>query len=113
MPLDFVAVDFETANHNPWSVCAIGVAFVRDGRVSQALHLLVRPPSSLFVPVVCVHGLAWRDVRRQPTFAEVWSDLGPRLKGEILVAHSASFDRRVLSASLRRFRLRHALNDFV
>lgn len=113
MPLNFAAVDFETANHDPSSVCAIGIAFVRSGRVSETLHLLVRPPSRVFVPVVCVHRMTWGDVRHEPCFADVWSEIGPRLRREVLVAHSAAFDKRILAACLRRFRIAYNVNDFI
>ena len=113
MPLDFAAVDFETANYNPWSVCSVGVAFVQDGQVSETLHFLVRPPSRVFVPMVCVHRLTWDDVRHEASFAEVWAQLAPRLKHKVLFAHSASFDKRVLEACAKRFRIPRSAYPFV
>ena len=32
---DFAAIDFETANEQPSSVCSIGVVIVRDGEISD------------------------------------------------------------------------------
>ena len=29
---DFIAIDFETANQEPSSVCSVGVVMVRDGQ---------------------------------------------------------------------------------
>lgn len=31
---DFVAIDFETANQQPSSVCSVGVVMVRDGQIA-------------------------------------------------------------------------------
>ena len=31
---DFIAIDFETANQEPSSVCSVGVVMVRDGQRS-------------------------------------------------------------------------------
>ena len=31
--MDFAAIDFETANECPSSVCSVGVVIVRDGRI--------------------------------------------------------------------------------
>ena len=42
--LDFVAVDFETANGKRESACAVGVAVVRNGRVQSSDSWLVKPP---------------------------------------------------------------------
>ena len=30
---NFNAIDFETANENPSSVCSVGIVFVRDGEI--------------------------------------------------------------------------------
>ncbi len=32
---DFAAIDFETANEQPSSVCSVGVVIVRDGEISD------------------------------------------------------------------------------
>ena len=32
---DFAAIDFETANEHPSSVCSVGVVIVRDGEISD------------------------------------------------------------------------------
>ncbi len=43
MTLDFVALDFETANSYGGSPCAVGLTRVRGGRVAQQTHLLMQP----------------------------------------------------------------------
>ena len=40
---DFVAIDFETANNEPSSICSVGIVVVRDGVVQHRQHRLVRP----------------------------------------------------------------------
>lgn len=44
MGLDFVAVDFEIADYDPSSACAIGLAFVHDGRLTESMSYLRRRP---------------------------------------------------------------------
>ena len=112
MGLDFVAVDFEIANHNPWSACALGLAFVRDGHISASTAYLIRPPSRQFV-FTRVHHLTWKDVCDAPTFADLWDDLGDRVRSEILVAHNAVFDRAVLCECLRHYGIRYRSNPFL
>jgi len=41
--MDFIAIDFETANSNRSSICSIGLAFVENGRLTGSDHILVRP----------------------------------------------------------------------
>ncbi len=110
----FVAIDFETANNDPTSVCAIGLAFVRKGKVQETFHQLIRPPTRRFSPFnVELHGISWEDVRSEPDFREVWRDLRDRIADDVLVAHSAGFERRVFTACSAAFRMRPPSNDFV
>ncbi len=114
MALRFVAIDFETANTDRTSVCAVGLAVVRDGQIVGTTYRLVRPPTRYFHPAfVDVHGLSWEDVHRAPDFRDVWEEIGPLVKREVLVAHVAHFDRDVLAASLKAYRIRHSPNEFV
>lgn len=43
MGLNFTALDFETANPNRSSACAVGLAKVRDGQVVDTFSTLVKP----------------------------------------------------------------------
>ena len=94
----FVAIDFETADYEPDSVCAIGLVKVVGNRVVKRKHYLVRPPRrEIFF--THIHGIEWRHIHRKPTFKQLW----PKLKSffsdvEFIAAHYASFDRRVLYA---------------
>ena len=98
---NFAAIDFETANYDRDSACAVGITIVQAGRVTDRICRLIRPPGREF-RFTHIHGLTWEDVRAAPTFAEVWTDLAPALvKLEFLAAHNAAFDRSVLAACLR------------
>jgi DNA polymerase III subunit epsilon len=100
-----LALDFETACHAPDSACALGLALVEDGRVVREDAFLIRPPEPEF-SFTWVHGLRWEDVRGAPSFDAAWGRLGPWLEGvDWLAAHNASFDRSVLAACCRTYRL--------
>ena len=60
-PSNFAAIDFETANHNRDSACAVGVAIVQAGQISSLERYLIRPPTQEF-RFTHIHGLTWRDV---------------------------------------------------
>ena len=38
---DFIAIDFETANQEPSSVCSVGVVMVRDGQIVDSFYSLI------------------------------------------------------------------------
>jgi DNA polymerase-3 subunit epsilon len=40
---DFAAIDFETANYNPSSICSVGVVIVRNGEILDKIYRLIRP----------------------------------------------------------------------
>jgi DNA polymerase-3 subunit epsilon len=94
----FVAIDFETANHESTSACAVGLVRVAAGRIEKEAAFLIRPPSARFF-FTHIHGLTWNDVKDAPTFAELWPEVARFLHGaRFLAAHNAPFDRSVLNA---------------
>ena len=97
--MDIVALDFETSGYAPDSACSLGmVRFGGDGAAATWHHLL-RPPSRR-VCFTHIHGLTWGMLRDQPSFAELWDEIGGFMAGAgLLVAHNAPFDRAVLEAS--------------
>ncbi len=94
----FIAIDFETADHGHDSACAIGIVRVVGGRVTDASHYLIRPPRSSFL-FSYVHGITWDDVKDEPTFGELWTELSKKFHGaDYFAAHNKGFDRTVLRA---------------
>lgn len=96
---DFVAIDFETANSDPSSICSVGIVVVREGRVQHRVHRLVRPvPNYYSFHNTRVHGMTRRDTDFQVGFPMVWRELQPMFAGLPFVAHNAPFEQRCLRA---------------
>jgi len=96
--MELVAIDFETADNGRDSACAIGLARIIDGEVTEQAYYLIRPPRREFF-YTHIHGLTWGDVAAEPTFAEIWPRLEEFIGGaDYLAAHNAGFDRGVLAA---------------
>jgi DNA polymerase III subunit epsilon len=93
-----MAIDFETANYNRNSACALGLVKVEHDRiVHQSVHL-IRPPQNRFV-FTYLHGITWEDVRNEPTFGQLWHQIAHHFRDiDFVVAHNKSFDRSVLAA---------------
>lgn len=103
---DFVALDFETANRNSASVCAVGLAFVENGKVVANPSWLVRPPRSYFDPdFIKIHGITPERVSEAPEFGDLWPQLNACLAGRLVIAHNAAFDIDVLISAMKHFRL--------
>ena len=99
VPLDFTAIDFETANSSNASACAVGLVRVRDGRVVETAGWLIRPPAGhdvFFELNVRIHGIRPEDVAGAATWTEQLSRLASFAGDDVLVAHNAGFDMAVL-----------------
>ena len=96
--VSFLAIDFETADYGRDSACAVGLVRVEEECVVQRSTYLIRPPRRDFV-FTYIHGITWEDVKKAPSFGELWPVIRPIFRGvDFLVAHNASFDRGVLDA---------------
>jgi DNA polymerase-3 subunit epsilon len=104
MPLNFTAIDFETANNAAASPCAVGMVRVRDGQIVDSLALLIQPPypNDWFSEFnIKVHGIRPSDVSDAPTWTEALTMMLEFIDGDTLVAHNAGFDMGVLKDSAR------------
>ena len=102
MPLDFTAIDFETANGSAASACSVGLVKVRDGRVVDTASWLIRPPlghDEFLEWNVRIHGIMAVDVADAPLWSEQLHDLESFAENDPLVAHNAGFDMGVIAAA--------------
>ena len=95
----FVAIDFETANHEPDSACALGLVIVERGKVVREHSWLLDPEEDFDPRFIEIHGIGPDEVAGERTFDELWPELEPLLGGRTVAAHNASFDRWVLLRS--------------
>lgn len=99
---DFCAIDFETANNQPSSVCSVGIVLVRDGKIVGREYRLIRPEPDYYQSFCTrVHGLTTADTQAAAPFPVVWAELSPLIGDLPLVAHNARFDAGCLRAACR------------
>ena len=103
---NFAAIDFETANEQPCSVCSVGVVVVRGGEIVDTFYSLIKPEPEYY-RWFCqrVHGLGPADTDGAPVFPQVWRQIAPRIEGLPLVAHNARFDEGCLKAVFRVYQM--------
>lgn len=93
-----VAIDFETSAWRGACACAIGMARMENLQIVATYYSLIQPPSSR-VYFTDIHGLTWKDLKNQRTFAEIWPEIAHFISdAKYLIAHNANFDRNVLTA---------------
>lgn len=99
----FVAIDVETANNHPTSICAIGAVRVVDGMITDRFYELVKPEPEYYFRYFTeeIHGISRSDTENARVFSEVWRDVD-RLIGELpLVAHNKRFDENCIRQAHR------------
>ncbi|MET0734796.1 MAG: 3'-5' exonuclease [Microbacterium sp.] len=99
MPLDFTAIDFETANSSNASACAVGLVRVRGGEIVEKTGWLIQPPAGhdrFFDLNTRIHGIRAEDVVGAMTWTEQLAGLAAFTGDDVLVAHNAGFDMAVI-----------------
>ena len=100
MPINFTAIDFETANSSSASACSVGLVKVRDSVVVDTAYWLIRPPAGhdeFTEWNTRIHGIVAGDVKNALAWSEQLPDLVAFADGDTLVAHNAQFDMGVIA----------------
>ncbi len=104
--MNFVALDFETANETRNSACSIGLVRVENGIVTDRYYTLIKPEPLRFSPWnIKIHGITPKAVADAPTFDAAWPDIQRFIGSSTVVAHNASFDMSVLRHTLDQYGL--------
>lgn len=107
--MNFVSIDFETANYSRVSICAAGMAVFVDGVLTEAPYWLVRPPRGhgwFRDDFIECHGLTHLDVLDAPEFTAIAPEFLSRLtRSDLVIAHNAEFDIGHLRGVLAHFGL--------
>src|SRR3954467_7110298 len=101
---EYVCVDTET-NGRPGDDCElteVGAVLVGGGELHERFESLVRVERPLSRGIERFTGITQRMVDEAPPASEVLPRLKAMVEGRVLVAHSASFDRRVLAQAYER-----------
>lgn len=99
--MNFIAIDFETANSNRSSICSVGIAIVENGKLMGTEHIYVKPTPNYYDSFnTCLHGICDSDTKNEKTFKQQWKDLKQHFHNKTIIAHNASFDCSVLRYTL-------------
>lgn len=104
--MDFVAIDFETANHQLDSACSLGIVSVKKGVIEYQHEYLINPECIFDENNIMIHGIIPSVVEKAPTFPEIWDEIYEIINGRIVFAHAADFDISVLKAMINRYNLK-------
>ncbi len=97
--LSFTALDFETANSDRSSACAVGAVKVRNGQVVETFRSLIHPPDdacTFHTVNSSIHGLSAVSVINAPEWPEIFPEFRSFVDGDLVVGHNVIFDVSVL-----------------
>lgn len=110
---DFAAIDFETANGKPTSVCSVGIVIVKNGKIQDKFYSLIHPePNYYGYYNTKVHGLTAQDTENAPLFPDVWKKIAPKISGLSLVAHNKGFDENCLKKVFKTYNMDYPEYNF-
>lgn len=102
--MDYIAIDFETANSKLDSACSIGIVGVENDKVLFQKHYLINPKTEFNSYNIAIHNIKPEDVINSPDFKELWGEIKEYFNG-IVIAHNASFDLAVLKTLIEKYQL--------
>lgn len=104
--MNFVAIDFETANEKRNSPCSIGIVVVENGEIIEKVHHLIKPKEMRFMPInIGIHGIRPSMVKDELEFDKVWEKIKHYFNDNLIIAHNASFDISVLRKTLELYNI--------
>ena len=75
--LDYIAIDFETANQFKNSACSVGLVRFINGKETDSCYSLIHPAKMYFIPEWTrdIHHISYEYVRDKPYFPEIWDTM--------------------------------------
>lgn len=104
--MNFIAIDFETANEKRNSPCSIGLVVIKNGQVVKKIHHLIKPREMRFMPInIGIHGIRPAMVENEPEFDVIWDKIKHYFDNSLIIAHNAAFDISVLRNTLELYNI--------
>ena len=111
--MNFISIDFETANDNLLSACALGVVEFENSTMRSENHLLINPPyfqRRLKEENYNIHKIPYDLYSKSSSFKAVWSNLTNDMEniikpGTVFICFNAIFDVSVLTNLLNKYNL--------
>lgn len=103
---DFIAIDVETANYSPSSICSIGCVKVKNGGIVDSYYSLVHPEPDWYVRrFTAIHGLSDEHTFDAPPFDKIWREIIEWSGNLPFVAHNAAFDYKCICEAAKIYQL--------
>jgi DNA polymerase-3 subunit epsilon len=103
--MEFVAIDFETANADMSSICQIGLVHFKVGLLQEEWKTYVDPEDFFDEINISIHGIDETTVKGAPNLHDISSRICSYLDNRIAVCHT-HFDRVALYKACEKYSMR-------
>lgn len=106
---DFVALDCEKANNEATSLCSIGIACFKNGKVVKQKEYIIRPVPCRFYKGIedagktTYHGVKLDIYKRACSIKDLWPRIYRYIKDEIITGHNINGDYLTIKAALAHY----------
>src|SRR3989344_6263820 len=104
--MEFAAIDVETANADMSSICQIGVAVFRNGRLVEEWKTYIDPEDYFDGINISIHGIDESTVKGAPVISDVSREIYRFLDDHVSVCHT-HFDRVAIQQAFEKYKLRY------
>lgn len=112
--MNFVAIDFETANSNRSSPCSLGISVVENSEIVFEKEWLIKPYNNHYNQKnIEIHNITPEMTINEPEFYQLWDEIKPYLENKLILAHNANnMEYKVLKNTLELYKIPFNELDF-
>ena len=112
--MNFVAIDFETANSNRSSPCSLGISLVENSEIVLEKEWLIKPYNNHYNQKnIEIHNITPEMTINEPEFYQLWDEIKPYLENKLILAHNANnMEYKVLKNTLELYKIPFNELDF-
>ena len=103
--MDFIALDFETANQKMSSPCSIGIVIVKNDVIVDTIYTLINPEDKFSSKNTEVHGITALSVVDKETFPTIWKRVERWFRHYPVVSHNVAFEKSVIEKTTKRYKI--------
>lgn len=104
---DFIAIDCEKASNKPASLCSIGIACFKHGKIKDTKEYIIKPyPFEFYNGAVIndtYHGVPLSVYENAPTIDKVWLRISKYFNKGVLVGHGINGDLQAVQLALEHY----------
>lgn len=103
--MDFITIDFETADRANSAPCEMSIVLVENGQITEEKTYRINPECEFSPFAMRVHKITPDDVADEPIFPEIWEQIKKYFEKYPVYAHNASFDLSVLQKVADKYQI--------